>query len=125
MVAGVPADGCSALSLLCSLPGKVVLLQRGNCTYETKASSTDLSTTVAIALPRDMHSLCLELFLLYPPFAGVLADGCSALSMPSSLPQKVVLLWEGQLYKPEQLQGKQYQLAVASPCLPLSLHPAV
>ena len=42
LVAGVPADGCSSLSFPYSLPGKVVLLQRGNCTYQTKASDTVL-----------------------------------------------------------------------------------
>ena len=36
LVAGLPADGCSALQYSSSLPGKVVLLQRGNCTFQTK-----------------------------------------------------------------------------------------
>jgi len=35
-VAGVPADGCSALSYPYALPGKVVMLSRGNCTFEYK-----------------------------------------------------------------------------------------
>lgn len=36
LVAGVPADGCSPLSYPYKLPGKVVLLARGNCTFQTK-----------------------------------------------------------------------------------------
>ncbi len=36
LVAGVPADGCSALSYPYALPGKVVMLSRGNCTFEYK-----------------------------------------------------------------------------------------
>ena len=36
LVSGVPADGCSALSYPYALPGKVVLLSRGNCTFQTK-----------------------------------------------------------------------------------------
>lgn len=36
LVAGVPADGCSALSYPYALPGKVVMLSRGNCTFEAK-----------------------------------------------------------------------------------------
>lgn len=36
LVAGLPTDGCSALRFSSSLPGKVVLLQRGNCTFQTK-----------------------------------------------------------------------------------------
>ena len=36
LVSGVPADGCSALSYPYKLPGKVVLLSRGNCTFQTK-----------------------------------------------------------------------------------------
>ena len=36
LVSGMPADGCSALSYPYKLPGKVVLLSRGNCTFQTK-----------------------------------------------------------------------------------------
>jgi hypothetical protein len=36
LVAGVPADGCSPLSYPYALPGKVVMLSRGNCTFEYK-----------------------------------------------------------------------------------------
>ncbi len=36
LVAGVPADGCSSLSYPYALPGKVVMLSRGNCTFEYK-----------------------------------------------------------------------------------------
>lgn len=36
LVAALPADGCSPLRYANSLPGKVVLLQRGNCTFQTK-----------------------------------------------------------------------------------------
>ena len=36
LVAGVPADGCSPLSYPYKLPGKVVLLARGNCTFQHK-----------------------------------------------------------------------------------------
>ncbi len=39
LVAGVPADGCSALSYPHALAGKVVLLARGNCTFEHKVST--------------------------------------------------------------------------------------
>lgn len=39
LVAGVPADGCSPLSYPYKLPGKVVLLARGNCTYQTKVGT--------------------------------------------------------------------------------------
>ena len=42
LVAGVPADGCSALSYPYALPGKVVLLSRGNCTFEYKVSGSVL-----------------------------------------------------------------------------------
>ena len=36
LVAGLPADGCSPLSFPYRLPGKVVLLSRGNCTFQSK-----------------------------------------------------------------------------------------
>lgn len=39
LVAALPADGCSALRYANSLPGKVVLLQRGNCTFQTKVAA--------------------------------------------------------------------------------------
>ena len=37
LIAGLPADGCSTLRFPNSIPGKIVLLQRGNCTFQTKA----------------------------------------------------------------------------------------
>ena len=39
LVAGVPADGCSPLSYPYKLPGKVVLLARGNCTFQSKVGT--------------------------------------------------------------------------------------
>lgn len=45
LVAGVPADGCSPLSYPYKLPGKVVLLARGNCTFQTKVSTVKEHST--------------------------------------------------------------------------------
>lgn len=42
LVAGVPADGCSSLSYPYALSGKVVMLSRGNCTFEYKVCATTL-----------------------------------------------------------------------------------
>ncbi|KAL3130908.1 Signal peptide peptidase-like 2A [Trebouxia sp. C0009 RCD-2024] len=47
LVAGVPADGCSPLSYPYKLPGKVVLLARGNCTYQTKVANAQTGGAVA------------------------------------------------------------------------------
>ena len=52
LVAGVPADGCSALSYPYKLPGKVVLLARGNCTFQTKVDNS-----IVLARSRDIAML--------------------------------------------------------------------
>ena len=65
LVAGVPADGCSPLSYPYKLPGKVVLLARGNCTYQTKVGTWRITTSHRYCATRfeqieDNQSVCLS-----------------------------------------------------------------
>ena len=55
LIGGLPADGCSAFRFPNSMPGKVVLLQRGNCTFQTKVLSCCLCALSC--------GMCLVLFL--------------------------------------------------------------
>ena len=38
LIAGQPLDGCTGLQYAAQARGKVLLLQKGNCSYATKAS---------------------------------------------------------------------------------------
>ncbi|KAL0037541.1 hypothetical protein WJX77_001610 [Trebouxia sp. C0004] len=53
LVAGVPADGCSPLSYPYALPGKVVLLSRGNCTFEYKVATAQKGGAAAAIIYND------------------------------------------------------------------------
>lgn len=59
LIGGLPADGCSAFRFPNSMPGKVVLLQRGNCTFQTKVYSAPVYVHLHEACAQKAFGFCL------------------------------------------------------------------
>ncbi|KAK9815904.1 hypothetical protein WJX72_011677 [[Myrmecia] bisecta] len=88
LVAGWPADGCSPLSRPSTLKGKVVLLQRGNCTFTTKVGIAQAAGATAVVITNNVDTGFVQM-PLDDTYKG------PAITIPSaSMPRRVALpLW--------------------------------